>query len=91
MLTVSVLCWCVLQAGKPLGLPPSAFVTALLYPSGGAISLDKTSLEMLGIRYAQQPAPVNLCSCILCSVLLIQVSHLLISVTLCQYLPLFLS
>ena len=33
-----------------LDLPPSAFVTALLVPAGGAIALDLPALEGMGIR-----------------------------------------
>lgn len=38
------------QAGEPLDLPPSAFITALLVPAGGAIDLDLSALEAIGIR-----------------------------------------
>jgi len=40
------------QAGEQLDLPPSAFVTALLVPAGGAIDLERPALEAMGIRYA---------------------------------------
>ena len=33
-----------------LELPPSAFVTALLVPAGGAIALDVPALQGMGIR-----------------------------------------
>lgn len=39
------------QAGEQLNLPPSAFVTALLVPAGGAIDLERPALEAMGIRY----------------------------------------
>ncbi len=39
-----------MQAGQPLDHPPSAYVTALLMPQGGAIVADTASLEALGIR-----------------------------------------
>ncbi|KAK9908076.1 hypothetical protein WJX75_002470 [Coccomyxa subellipsoidea] len=38
------------KAGEPLDLPPSAFITALLVPAGGAIDLDRSALEAIGIR-----------------------------------------
>ena len=33
-----------------LDLPPSAFITALLVPRGGAIALDLPALQAMGIR-----------------------------------------
>ncbi|CAL5229776.1 g13164 [Coccomyxa viridis] len=38
------------KAGQPLDHPPSAYVTALLVPQGGAIVTDIASLEAIGIR-----------------------------------------
>lgn len=44
------------RQGVPLRHPPSAYVTCLLVPAGGAIEIDSVALELLGVSHVVEVA-----------------------------------